>query len=452
VNNKQILIAEDEEISRSNLEHVLKKEGYSLVAVENGSEAVRQLQEVQFDLVITDLKMPDIDGMTLLDIIKQNHPETEVLMITGFATVSNAVEAMHRGAYSYLPKPYKIDELRILVKRALEKRYLNQEVHRLRSQLKETSFPKFIGQSPEIKALKETISQIAAVDCNVLIYGETGTGKELVARSIHNLSSRGKERFMAINCASFNEELLGNELFGHESGAFTGAKGIKKGLLEAATGGTFFLDEIGDMPLPMQAKLLRVLEDRTLIRLGGTEEIPVDIRILGATHHDLAIQVETENFRKDLYYRLNVVNLRIPALSDRKEDTPLLAYYFLNRHKESMNKQIDTISDDVLQILESYEFPGNVRELENIIERAVVMCGGDTIQVAHLPDDLKMQRVNVKRLEGETWGSLSDHERAYIEQVLAFTKGNKTKAAEVLGIDRVSLWRKIKRYRLESAE
>ena len=452
MDTKQILIVEDEEISRNNLEHILNREGYSLVAVETGNMAVQQLQETEFDLVITDLRMPDIDGMTLLDIIRDRHPETEVLMVTGYATVSTAVEAMHKGAYSYLPKPFKLDELRILVKRALEKRNLNREIHRLRCQINESSFPKFIGESPEIKTLKETIAQIAAVDCNVLIYGETGTGKELVARSVHSLSSRANNRFMAINCASFNEELLGNELFGHEDGAFTGAKGTKRGLLEAATGGTFFLDEIGDMPMSMQAKLLRVLEDRTLIRVGGTEEIPVDIRILGATHQDLNTQVEADRFRKDLYYRLNVVNLRIPALANRKEDIPLLSYYFLNRHRESMNKRIENISEDVLHILEAYEFPGNVRELENIIERAVVMCEGDTIQVAHLPSDLKSQQVNVRRIETGGWTTLGDHERAYIERVLAYTHGNKTKAAEILGIDRVSLWRKIKRYHLEPEE
>ncbi|MBU2513399.1 sigma-54 dependent transcriptional regulator [bacterium] len=447
---KKILIAEDEEIARDNLEHILKKDGYDAVAVENGMKAMQLLKQTEFDLVITDLKMPDINGIQLLEAVKDKHPETEVLVITGYATVATAVQAMQKGAYSYIPKPFKIDELRILVQRALEKRALFQEVGRLRLQIKESAFPTIIGQSSKMKALKESIAQIAAVDCNVLIFGETGTGKEMIARSIHNLSPRSKNRFMAINCASFTEELLGNELFGHEAGAFTGAKGSKKGLLEVADGGTFFLDEIGDMPLSMQAKLLRVLEERTLIKLGGTDEIPVNLRILAATNKDLKEEVENERFRKDLYYRLNVVNLIIPPLIDRKEDIPLLSYHFLELHKKAMDKKVESISDDVIRILENYEFPGNVRELENIIERAVVMCDGNTILVNHLPSDLKTPNINLTRMAGNEWLTLADNEKDYIEAVLKHTDGNKTKASQILGIDRVSLWRKLNRYNIET--
>lgn len=448
----QILIAEDEDIARDNLEHILNKDGYEVTSVENGAKAVQLLKGGEFDLVITDLRMPDIDGIQLLDIVKEKYPETEVLVITGYATVSSAVEAMQKGAYSYLPKPFKIEELRILVERALEKRSLFQEVNRLRQQVEESAFPKFVGQSAKIRELKETISQIAVVDCNILVFGETGTGKEMVARSIHALSPRKNERFMAINCASFNEELLGNELFGHEGGAFTGAKSTKKGLLEVADNGTFFLDEIGDMPLSMQAKLLRVLEERTVIRLGGTDEIPVNIRIIAATNKDLKVEVEEGSFRKDLYYRLNVVNLYIPPLSERKDDIPLLCYHFLHRHARAMNKSIEAISDEVLKILENYEFPGNVRELENIIERAVVMCDGDTLFEGHLPSDLKTQKISVSRLEHDDWITLEEREKEYIEQVLEHTEGNRTKAARILGIDRVSLWRKMKRYHLDAEE
>jgi DNA-binding NtrC family response regulator len=447
--NKRILVAEDEEIARDNLEHILKKEGYEVFTAQNGLKAIQLLEKNEFDLVITDLKMPNIDGMQLLKAVKEKHPETEILMITGYATVSTAVEAMQKGAYSYIPKPFKIEELRIQVQRALEKRSLYQEVSRLRRQVEESSFPTFIGQSAEMRALKETISQIAIVDCNVLICGETGTGKEMVARSIHNLSPRNKNRFMAINCASFNEELLGNELFGHESGAFTGAKGTKKGLLEVADGGTFFLDEIGDMPLSMQAKLLRVLEEKALIRLGGTEEVPVDIRILAASNKNLPDEVEKETFRKDLFYRLNVVNLQIPPLVRRKVDIPLLAYHFLLEHNSAMKKNVTSISQEVIHILENYEFPGNVRELQNIIERAVVMCEGNTILSGHLPSDLKTRNISLKRVISNDWPALVDYEREYIEKVLEHTKGNKTKAALILGIDRVSLWRKIHRYGID---
>lgn len=446
---KRILVAEDEEIARDNLQHILIKDGYDVVTAQNGLNAVQLLDKAEFDLVITDLKMPNIDGMQLLKAVKEKQPETEVLMITGYATVTTAVEAMQKGAYSYIPKPFKIEELRIQVQRALEKRSLFQEVSRLRQQVEESSFPTFIGQSPEMKALKETIFQIAVVDCNVLIDGETGTGKEMVARSIHKLSPRNKNRFMAINCASFNEELLGNELFGHESGAFTGAKGTKKGLLEVADGGTFFLDEIGDMPLAMQAKLLRVLEEKAVIRLGGTEEVPVDIRILAATNKNLPEEVEKGTFRKDLYYRLNVVSLKIPPLAKRKEDIPLLAYHFLLEHSSAMKKNVNGIAQEVIQILENYEFPGNVRELQNIIERAVVMCDSNTILTRHLPSDLKMPTISLKRVVSNEWPTLADFERDYIEKVLEYTNGNKSKAAQILGIDRVSLWRKTQRYQID---
>ncbi len=443
----KILIAEDEEIARDNLEHILKKDGYEAVSVENGVKAIQQLENTEFDLVITDLKMPDMDGIQLLKTVKERHPDTEVLMITGYATVSSAVDAMQKGAFSYIPKPFKIEELRILVQRALEKRCLYQEVNKLRIQVEESSFPKLIGLSSKMKALKESISQIAAVDCNVLISGETGTGKELVAKSIHNYSPRNEKRFMAINCASFTEELLANELFGHEGGAFTGAnKGTKKGLFEVADGGTFFLDEIGDMPISMQAKLLRVLEERTLIRLGGTEEVSIDLRILAATNKDLKAEVEKENFRKDLYYRLNVVNLQIPPLVERKEDISLLAYHFLTLHNRRMDKKVESVSKEVIQILEDYEFPGNVRELENIIERSVVMCNGNTILVNHLPSDLKTPNIHLMRVDRDEWITLEDHERNYIEKVLDYTDGNKTKASYILGIDRTSLWRKINRF------
>jgi DNA-binding NtrC family response regulator len=447
---KQILIVEDEEISRENLEIILQKDGYNTLAVENGSKALAAMKKTGFDLVITDLRMPDIDGMQLLRNIRETYPETETLLVTGYATVSSAVEAMHQGAYYYLAKPFKTEELRILVKRALEKCYLRQEVNRLRHQLDEKTHVgvDIIGQSARMRSLRETIAQIAGVDCNVLIQGETGTGKELVARSIHQLSPRHQHRFMAINCASLSEELLGNELFGHEHGAFTGAKGMKRGLLEAADKGTLFLDEIGDMPLAMQVKLLRVLEERHLIRLGGTEEIPIDIRLLAATHRNLKDEVQCGTFRQDLYYRLNVVTLEVPALVQRREDIPLLAYHFLTRFSRSMEKNVRHISEEVIGVLAAYEFPGNVRELENIIERAVVMCNDETLRKRHLPPDLQSHRVRVERIDPDAWLSLAEYEKQYIIRVLESVAGNKTRAAEVLGIDRVSLWRKLKRYHL----
>jgi transcriptional regulator with PAS, ATPase and Fis domain len=299
-----------------------------------------------------------------------------------------------------------------------------------------------------MEVLKKSIAQVATADCNVLILGETGTGKELVARSIHQLSSRAEKRFMAINCGAFSEELLANELFGHEKEAFTGARGIRKGLFEAVQGGTILLDEIGDMPLLMQVKLLRVLQERALMRVGGTEEISVDLRILAATNKDLKREVEHGTFRQDLFYRLNVITLTVPRLAERKEDILLLGLHFLRKASEAYGKHVEAISDEAMEVLLSYEFPGNVRELENVMERSVTMASGKTVELEHLPVDLQQLANRVRRPRRE-FLTLEENEREYIGWVLDRMEGNKTKAAEILAIDRVSLWRKLKRYHME---
>lgn len=444
-----ILIVEDELIARENLDHILKKEGYDTVAVDSGAAAFHELEKREYDLVMTDLRMQQVDGLQVLERTKDLHPDTEVIVITGFATVSTAVEAMQKGAYHYLPKPYKIDEVRILVRQALEKRRLRQEVTELKRQVKsQKGVPYLVGKSPKIEILKKTIEQIAPTDATVLILGETGTGKELVAKAIHQLSPRSDHRFLAINCGAFSEELLANELFGHEREAFTGARGVKKGLLEAASRGTVLLDEIGDMPLSMQVKLLRVLQEKTLIRVGGTTEIPVDIRVLAATNKDLKGAVERGIFRQDLYYRINVVNLQVPTLAERPDDIPLLCQHFLQKFTEAQDKQIDKISPEVLEVLQDYEFPGNIRELENIMERAVTLCAGNVIELAHLPLDFQQPQFLVQRHQKREFHTLEENERDYIAWVVKQVNGNKTKAAEILGIDRVSLWRKMKRYDL----
>jgi DNA-binding NtrC family response regulator len=449
MNGARILIADDERIARDNLEHVLRREGYEVVSVESGASAVRELEKTEFDLVMTDLRMQPVDGMEVLSRTKELHPDTEVIVITGYATVSSAVEAMQRGAYYYVPKPYKIEEVRILVRKALEKGALRKEVAELRRKVgSQREIPLLIGNSQQMEALKRTIEQIAPTDCNVLILGETGTGKELAARSIHRLSPRASKRFMAVNCGAFSEELLSNELFGHEREAFTGARGIKKGLLEVAQGGTVLLDEIGDMPLSMQVKLLRVLQERTLMRVGGTEEIPIDIRILAATNKDLKEEVERGSFRQDLYYRLNVINLVIPRLADRKDDVLLLCLHFMQNISHAQGKRVEAVSDEAMDILLSYEFPGNVRELENIIERAVTLTCGTTIEAEHLPQDLQRISNRVHRRQND-FLTLEENEREYISWILGKVNDNKTKAAEILGIDRVSLWRKLKRYNME---
>jgi DNA-binding NtrC family response regulator len=447
---RKILLADDEQIARENLEYILKKEGYETVAVESGARAVEELEKKEFDLVITDLRMPQVDGMQVLERTKELQPDTEVLVITGYATVNTAVEAMQKGAYHYLAKPYQNEEVRILIRKALEKRDLQLRVQELQRRVQaQEGFPELIGKNAKMAVLKETIAQIAPTDCNVLILGETGTGKELVARAIHHLSRRSQKRFMAINCGAFSVELLANELFGHEKEAFTGAGAMKKGLMEAASGGTFFLDEVGDMPLSMQAKLLRVIQEKMLIRVGGVNEVAVDVRILAATNKDLLREVEKGTFRQDLFYRLNVVSLLVPALVERRDDIPLLCQHFLQKFSERQHKKIDKISREVLEVLTDYEFPGNVRELENIIERAVTLAAGSTIELAHLAPDLQQRRFQVQRRQKREFLTLEDNEKEYISWILEQTGGNKTRAAEILAIDRVSLWRKVKRYGLE---
>ena len=447
----RILIVEDEFIARENLEHILQKEDYQILALESGVEALKELEKNEFDLVMTDLRMQQVDGMQVLERTRELYPDTEVIMITGYATVSTAVEAMQKGAYHYLAKPYKIDEVRILVRQALERRWLKQEVNELRQQVRsQKTIPLLIGKTGAMEGLKNLITQIAPTDCTVLILGETGTGKELVAKAIHHLSTRSDRRFLAINCGSFTEELLAHELFGHEKEAFTGARGVKKGLLEVATEGTVFLDEIAEMSLSMQAKLLRVLQDRTFFRVGGTTEIPVDIRILAATNKELKQEVDRGTFRQDLYYRLNVITLEVPSLSERKDDIPLLSQHFLEKYSQLQGKQVEKISPEVMDILMNYAFPGNVRELENIIERGVTLADGSTMEVKHLPADLREQRFDIQRRPKTELLTLEENEKEYIDWVLTQVNGNKTRAAEILGIDRVSLWRKLKRYGMEA--
>lgn len=444
-----ILVVDDEQIARENLVFVLDKEGYKTVAVDSGLAAFQELEKGEFDLVMTDLRMQQVDGLQVLERTKELAPDTEVIVITGYATVSSAVEAMQKGAYHYLAKPYQIEEVRILVRKALEKRWLRQEVSELKRQVQShQGLPLLIGKSPKILALKEAIRQAAPTDTNVLILGETGTGKELVAKAIHHLSSRADKRFLAINCGAFSEELLANELFGHEKEAFTGARGVKKGLLEVAPGGTVFLDEIGDMPPAMQAKLLRVIQDKTLLRVGGTTEIPVDIRLLAATNKDLKKEVEQGGFRQDLYFRLNVVTLQVPTLAERRDDIPLLCQEFLRKFAAAQGKKIEGLSGRVMEILLGYEYPGNVRELENILERAVTLCSGPRIEVQHLSPDLQQRQFQVQRRQKREFLTLEENEREYVAWVMKQVNGNKTRAAEILGIDRVSLWRKMKRYAL----
>ncbi len=438
-----ILVVEDERIARENLTHVLATSGHRVTPMASAEEGLRELGKREYDLVITDLMLPGMDGIQMLEHVRAQYPSTLVIVVTGHATVANAVNAMQKGAHSYIAKPVKLDELRLQVERALEQHALSAEVLRLRKIIAQgqSDFP-LVGQSDAFVQLKKSVKQLAHMNCNVLIQGETGTGKELVAQGIHQLSQRSEERFMAINCGTFTAELMDKELFGHEKEAFTGANRGQKGLLEVADGGTVFFDEIGELPLNMQVKLLRVLQERTFLRVGGTREIPVDIRVVAATNCDLREMVEKGEFRQDLYYRLNVVTLQAPALRENREDIPILIGHFLEKHRQP-GQTVTSIAQDTLDILMRYSFPGNVRELENIVQRALALGQGQSFTPDLLPDEMGSIRAEAPLL------TLEDMEKGHIRKALAASGGNKTQAARLLGIDRVSLWRKIKRYHLE---
>ncbi len=446
----RMLIVDDEQIALRNLEHIMKKEGYEVVGTQSGVNSLKLLENQVFDIVLTDLKMEKVDGMQILKRCKELYPDAEVIMITGYATVASAVETMRKGAYHYIAKPFKLDEVRKVVREAVEKLKLKRENRQLREQLETYQGKvKIITQDANIQRLLDTARQIAPTDCNIVLTGESGTGKELFARYIHFNSTRAEGPFFAINCGAFTEELLGNELFGHEKGAFTGATAMKKGLIEMASKGTLFLDEITEMPQSMQVKLLRVIQEKEVLRVGGTEPVKVDVRFIAATNRDIQDTIKSGQFRQDLYYRLNVVSLHIPPLSERRDDIPLLCYYFLKKYATLMNKEVTEISEEVMTILMNYDFPGNVRELENIIERGVALSNKSRIEVAHLPEDIKELSIRTFRKKEGRIPSLEEQEEAYIKWVLKEVGGNKTLAAQILGIDRVSLWRKLKKYGLE---
>jgi len=449
-NYVRILVIDDEKIALKNLDHVLKKEGYKVKTTSSGQNALRLLSREDFDVVLTDLKMERVDGMQILKRCRENSPDTEVIMITGYATVETAIEAMKYGAYHYLTKPFKLEEVRKVVKEAAEKVLLKKENRRLRESLESVSDRvSIITQDPHFLRVLNMAREVSPTDCNILITGESGTGKELVARFVHRYSKRSEKPFIAVNCGAFSEELLANELFGHERGAFTGATFLKQGLIEITSGGTLFLDEITEMSPSMQVKLLRVIQERELYRVGGRETVKVDVRFVAATNRNVQDVLESGELRQDLYYRLNVVNLHLPPLSERKGDIPLLCYHFLKKYTALMGKEVSEISGDVINLLSGYSFPGNVRELENIIERGVALCRGSILEVVHLPEDFRGLNIKTYRKSDGNIPSLEDQEKLYILWVLNEAGGNKSEAARILGIDRVSLWRKLKKYGLE---
>ena len=446
----RLLVVDDEAAALKNLSHLLRKEGYEVTACQSGAAGLQALQQHEFDLLLTDLCMKGVDGLALLRRTKIRQPDCEVIVITGHATLDSAVEAMKEGAFHYVAKPYRLDEVRQVVKSALDVVLLKRENHALKRRIEGyEGGPNIVTQDAAMLRLLDTARQVGPTDCNVLVSGESGTGKELLARYVHSHSGRANSRFVAVNCGALQAELLANELFGHEKGAFTGADRVKRGLIEMAEGGTLFLDEVTEMATAMQVKLLRVLQERELLRVGSTSPVAVDVRFIAASNRDLQESVGNGRFRADLYFRLNVINLALPALRERRDDVPLLAYYFLKKFAQAMGKPVADIAPDALRLLTRYDYPGNVRELANLIERGVALARGTTLELAHLPESLKSLTVRVASAPSGELQTLEKNEAAHIAQVLEYTGGNRNQAADILGIDRVSLWRRIKRYGLE---
>ena len=441
---ERILVVDDDPGARKALQRILSRDGYEVRTVADGAGAIALLTREPFQLVIVDLLMEPVDGLEVLTRVKKIDPDTEVIMMTGHGSVDAAVEAIKKKAFHYVEKPLRPNMVRHLASQALEKRRLKGRIQALEREVGKGAV-QIIGKSEPILKIKRLIRQVAASDASVLIMGESGTGKELVARAIHHASQRSARGFFPVNCAAFTEELLANELFGHEKEAYTGATSARPGILEHAHGGTIFFDEVGDMSLSMQSKLLRVIQERELIRVGGIKPIHIDIRIVAATNKDLKKAMRLGTFREDLYYRLNVVPVPLPSLKERKEDIPLLANFFLRRLNAHTQRGILGFSREAMAVLRSYSYPGNIRELENIVERAVALATGEMIEVDDLPEDLREIEVFTINRDCSQIKSLAEMEHEYIRWVLDQCRHNKSRAADLLGINRVSLYRKLKK-------
>lgn len=442
-----LAVVDDEALVCKRLAQALGKDGYEVETFQEGTAFLERLRERGFDVVLADLRLPDITGMDILRQVRATHRDSEVIIITGHGGIESAIEAIKDGAFHYVTKPVKLAELRSLVKSAAERVAMRQENLRLRKALRgQSGLDAIVGASPSMQEVFALIRKIAPLDCNVLIQGASGTGKALVARALHQLNPRHERPFVSFNCGGFTEELIGSELFGYEKGAFTGAAATKIGLLESAAGGTVFLDEIGEMPLSMQVKLLHVIQERRILRVGGTRPISLDIRVIAATNRDLKQEVQQGTFREDLFFRLNVVGIALPRLAERREDIPLLASHFIEKYSLLFHKPVLGIQPEALRTLEHYDFPGNIRELENIVERAVALCEGQRLGVHDLPQDL--QQLDFDTVEGSRLLSMDELERRHIATVLARSGHNKGLAAQILGIPRTTLWRKLKQYGL----
>jgi two-component system response regulator HydG len=435
-----ILVVDDEPANRQVLARILTREGYDVEQADDGRQALELLRGGGFELVLTDLKMPGMDGLELLQAVRALGADVEVIVMTAYGTVEAAVGAMKDGAYDFITKPLRRVELVTTVRKALEKRHLASENRSLRARLGEED--EVIGRSPAMRRLLQEIEQVAPSEASVLLEGESGTGKGLLARRIHASSPRAGGRLITVNCAAIPENLLESELFGYEQGAFTGARGRKEGRFDLARGGTLFLDEVTEMSLATQVKLLRVLQEGEYERVGGTKTLEADCRILSATNRDLDRAVAEGGFRGDLYYRLNVIRVRVPSLSERPEDVPLLAQFFLARYASKNRKQVDGFSAEALDALQGYRWPGNVRELENVVERAVVLARDGSVGLEQLPEPVRQGRGALSMLSFQVGTPIKEMERAMIESTLRFAGGDKNLAANLLGITARTIYRR----------
>ncbi len=450
-----ILVVEDKDSLRRMLADALVAKGHEVEVARNGNSAIEKTKETRYDLVLTDLRLPEMDGLQVLEAVKENDPETQVIVMTAYGTVETAVEAMRKGAYDFLTKPFDPDHLGVLIDRALENRRLIAENSLLRQELADKiGYNRIIGGSPAMLEVEKLVKKVAASETTVLFLGESGTGKELFAAGVHYLSQRRDKPYITINCAAIPRELLENELFGSEQGAFTSSHKLKLGKFEIADGGTVFLDEIGDLDMALQAKLLRFLQEKTFERLGGTKQISVNVRVIAATNVDLKQAIAEKRFREDLYYRLSVFPISVPPLRDRREDVTKLAEYFVQKYCNEMSKPVKKLSQESLKLMDRYHWPGNVRELENTVERAVILCEGRYINPEHLAIRVRTDD-EIRLREGAGLKEIGQHaqmiaERAAIMRVLSETRGNKGKTAEILKIDYTTLFEKLKRYEIDN--
>jgi DNA-binding NtrC family response regulator len=449
--NGRILVVDDDAVARQLLGDALKKDGYEVEIASGGAEAIALGRVEPFDVVLTDIRMGEVDGLAVLREFRQRSPETAIVLLTAFGSMDGAIEAIKQGAYDYLAKPFKKEDIKLVVKRSMEHSRLVRENARIREELRERQGAPLVGSSPAILEVYKLVARVASGRSTVLLEGESGTGKELVARAIHANSPRKDRAFVPVNCGALTETLLESELFGHDKGAFTGAVATKRGLFEAADQGTLFLDEIGDISPALQVKLLRVIQEQEVRHVGGTASIKVDVRIVAATNRDLAQMVREGRFREDLFYRLDVVRIVLPPLRDRREDIPMLAHHFLCKASAANNHPVRGFVPETMALLERYHWPGNVRELENIIERTVSLAPGPLIMPDDLPDTVRKAGAAPAGRD-ESLLSMDEVEKRHLSRVLRETGGNKVRAAKILGIDRRTLYRMAERFGMDLGE